>query len=229
LLPCDGLLLGTLGMLWLLPGLLGTLRRLLPGRLLSLLRPLRLLLSWLLLSLLRPLRLLLSWLLLSLLRPLRLLLSWLLRSLLRPLRRLLLRLLRRLLGTLLLWSCSGLRALLFLRPRLLLLPPRLRLWRPFLRALLLCGPWRRLLWLALLPFSRLGLGFLGLLSLRVAGDDRPERQEQGSGTGNSNGLHGSGLRLSPPPDMHAKRQRVVIGPDFDFEIAWPVAENDDWP
>ncbi|SPF50801.1 hypothetical protein SBA4_4520003 [Candidatus Sulfopaludibacter sp. SbA4] len=74
-----------------------------------------------------------------------------------------------LLGPLLLRLWSGLRALLLL----------LRL---SLRALLLC---------ALLLFRRLALIFLLLLVLRVRRDRRPEKQEERSGSGNSNELHHS--------------------------------------
>jgi hypothetical protein len=212
LLPLNRLLLRTLGLLLLvsllgtlrrllpgllrtlrrlLPGLLGTLRRLLPG----LLGTLRRLLPGLLGTLCRLLPGLLSTLcrlLPGLLGTLCRLLPGLLRtlSLLRTLRLLLLRLF---LGSLL-WSCSGLRALLFLRLSLLLRRPRLRLWSLCLRALLLCGPRRRLLWPALLLFRRLGLFFFGISPLRVGRNNRPECQEQGAGKGSSNVLHRNDLR-----------------------------------
>jgi hypothetical protein len=165
------------GLLWalrlLLRGLLWALRLLLPG----LLWALRLLLR----GLLRTLRLLLR----GLLWALRLLLP----GLLWALRLLLLRLF---LGSLL-RSGGGLRAVLFLRLLLLLLRPRLRLCRLGLRPLLLCGPRRRLLWLALLLFRRLGLFLFGISPLRVGRHDRPECQEQGAGKSSSNVLHHNDL------------------------------------
>ena len=171
-LPRNCLHLRTLGLL-LLPSLLWTLRLLLPG----LLWALRLLLR----GLLRTLRLLLR----GLLWALRLLLP----GLLWALRLLLLRLF---LGSLL-RSGGGLRAVLFLRLLLLLLRPRLRLCRLGLRPLLLCGPRRRLLWLALLLFRRLGLFLFGISPLRVGRHDRPECQEQGAGKSSSNVLHHNDL------------------------------------
>jgi type VI protein secretion system component VasK len=89
-----------------------------------------------------------------------------------------------LLGPLLLRLLSGL--LLLLLCVLCLRPLRL-----CLRALLLCGWPRTLLWLALLLF-RLGLFFL--LVLRVRRDNRPEKHKQGSGTDSSKELHS---KLSP--------------------------------
>ena len=89
--------------------------------------------------------------------------------------------LRRLLG--------GLSMLLSLRPRLIL---RLaRLW-----PLLSLGGRRRLLFpafplLALLLFG-LALPFI-LVVLRVRGDARSEKQEQGGGAGGSNGFHDNRL------------------------------------
>src|ERR1019366_1210981 len=153
MLPRDCLLLRTLRLL-LLPGLLGTLCRLL----------LRLLLP----RLLGPLLLRLSsGLCVLLLRLLLLLLSALRLLLLRPL-------LLRLWGPLLLRLLRGLRVLLL---------------RLALRALLLCG-WRRTLLLpTLLLFGRIALFFLLLVLLRVRGDNRPEKQKQGGGTGSSNELH----------------------------------------
>ena len=76
---------------------------------------------------------------------------------------------------------------------LLLLSARLRLLRLSLRALLLCGWPRGLLWLALLLFRRIALFFLLLVLLRERRDDRPEKQKQGGGTGSSNELHSNGL------------------------------------
>jgi hypothetical protein len=180
----------------LLPGLFATLRRLLPGlfaTLRLLLRGLLWALRLLLPSLLRTLRLLLRgllWALRLLLPGLLWTLRLLLRGLLWTLRLLLLRLF---LGSLL-RSGGGLRALLFLRLFLLLLRPRLRLRRLGLRPLLLCGPRRRLLWLALLLFRRPGLFLFGISPLRVGRDDRPECQEQGAGKGSSNVLHRNNLR-----------------------------------
>ena len=207
--------------------LLRTLRLLLLTRLL---RTLRLLLSWLLRSLLAALRLRsglsallrfrLIWLLPRLLGTLRLLLPWLLRRLLGPLRlrsglfallrfrlvwllprllgtlRLLLLLFGRLLSALLLRSWSRLRALL------------LRLRRLCLGPLLLGGPGRRLLWLALLLLGRLGLLFLGISPLAIGGENRAECKKQGSGARNSNKLHSNGLHKCSRLDMHADGQSV---------------------
>ena len=181
LLPRDCLLLGTLRLLVLLLGRLGTLCLLLLRLLLlRLLGPLLLLLRRLLGPLLLLLRRLLSPLLLLLLR--RLLSPLLLLRLLCPLLLLLLLLLLRLLCPLLL----VLRGLL--GPRLLLL-----------RGLL--GP-RLLLLLLLLPF-RLALF---LIALRVGRVNRPEKQKQGSGTDHSKKLHRNRSPLISLLGMHANDQ-----------------------
>jgi hypothetical protein len=92
-------------------------------------------------------------------------------------------LLRWLLGLLLPWL-SGLRALLGRLLLLMFLPcPRLSL-----RALVLRGGRRAWLRLALLRFG-LALPFILLLVLRIRRDHHPEKQKQGSRTGNSNELH----------------------------------------
>ena len=202
LLPRDGLLLGTLGVLLLLRLLGSLLLWLLNGPCLLLLRLLLLRLSALRLLLLRLLLLrLLGPLLLRLWSGFCLLLLRLLLLRLSALRLLLLRLLLLRLG---LWSgfCLLLRRLLLrrlsalclLRRRLLggLGPLSLRLLGG-LRVLLL----RLLLLLcrrSLLLFRRLALVFLLVASLRVRRDHRPEKQKQGSGTNSSNELHSNCLR-----------------------------------
>jgi len=114
-----------------------------------------------------------------------LLLRVLLRLRLRPLRLGLLRPLLRLL--------SGLRVRLL---RLRLRPLRLRLLGPLLRllsrlrVLLLCG-WRA-------PFFFL-----------LGGYNRPEKQEQGGGAGNSNELHDNPLPFSSQSGMHADGQSAL--------------------
>jgi hypothetical protein len=195
-LPLLGPLLLWLRWLRLRTGLRALLRRRL--LLLAALRPPLLRLLWL--GLLGALRLGLALLWLCALRLLRLRPLWL--SLLRPLRLLLLlsglgALRLRLAG---LWLC----ALRLLRLRALwlsLLSPLRLLLLSGLRALLLRRPLLRLALRALL-WRRRGLRLLRWLlvrltlppTLRVRRDQRPDKQKQGGGTGNSNELHGNPLR-----------------------------------
>jgi hypothetical protein len=115
---------------------------------------------------------------------------------------LLLRLLSPLLLRLLLWLrlllSPLLLRLLLLRLLLLRLRPlllRLRPWRLRRGALLLlcCRP-RTFLWPALLLF-RLGLFFALRFVLRVGRDNRPQKQNQGSGICSSKELHSNRLHL----------------------------------
>ena len=111
-----------------------------------------------------------------------------------------LRLLMGLSAPLLRWVLLSALSLLLLRllwlslldPRLLL-SACLRLLRLSLRALLLCG-WQSTLLLPTLLLFRLALFFVLLVVLRVRRDNRPEKQQQGSGTGSSNELHSNRLR-----------------------------------
>jgi hypothetical protein len=155
-------------------------------------------LRWLLL----PDLLLLRTLLLSLLD---LLLLLRLLSLLDPL--LLLRLLG-LLDPLLLLRLLGLLDPLLLLRLLSRLDPLLLLrgLRLPLRALLLCGWWSTSLLLSLLLF-RLGL-VLALLVLLRCGDNRPEKQKQGRGTGSCNESHGNRPPSKSLLGVHADGQSV---------------------
>jgi hypothetical protein len=96
--------------------------------------------------------------------------------------------------------------LLLLRPLLLSLlgPLLLRLLRLSLRALLLCGRLRTLLLPALLLLG-LALSFVLLVWLHC-GDNRPEKQKQGSGTGSSNESHGNRPPLRSLSNVHADGQ-----------------------
>jgi hypothetical protein len=91
-----------------------------------------------------------------------------------------------------------------------LLRPGLRLGglvgllRPGLRLGLLRGGARGLLWLTLLLF-RLSL-FAFLLVLGVSRDNRPEEQNQGSGTCSFKEIHGNRLRYESLFYMHADGQ-----------------------
>jgi len=87
-----------------------------------------------------------------------------------------------------------------------------------LRALLLCGRPRSLLWLTLLLFRLLFF----LLVLRVRRDNRPEKQNQGSGTGNSKEFHSDRLQLKSPWRVHAEDQ-------FALTIFQPLLHIERWP
>jgi hypothetical protein len=148
------------------------------------------------------------------------------RLLLRTLRLLLLAslLLPSLLGMLRLLRFWGrLRALLLLR----LLFLRLRLWRPFLGALLLRLPRRSLPWPALLFFRLLRLFFLGLLSLRVGRRSRTECQEQGSSTGSSNEPHNhnSDLRKRRRRTCTPTARSLLVDSAFDAGTVGPAVHN----
>ena len=58
--------------------------------------------------------------------------------------------------------------------------------------LLLCGS-RRTIVLLILTLLNLALFLVLLVALRVCGDNRPEKQKQGRGTGSSDKLHGNRL------------------------------------